>query len=696
MKLSLSFLLLLFLVFCSCTNKKTGDADGLTGRHSAIVTFENARIRCGFQSQEKEQYTVQCQTAVVDASGNEILATEVAEGVNLRWDAPKVLTGSEVQDLSCTDDLLTQTCKLSLEEGLSSKIGFYLQVEKAGLSKTETDSVLLPYSVGTIGFIPQAPIQYAKLTTQLQDTASPVGFQSIELDPTQMKFSDLQAMCAVGEKIYFSTNSFIYILEKGKIKIYAGSMNPDDLNNLSGRLRLQFTSYITSFSCSANALYVKSPDSKYYRIQAEGPVQIVLDPKSTGETLNESSLMVKTKDGSTFTLGVQGTVNKKDSKGVNTVFASGLHLPQQIQMLEDGSLLVLELAPGFKGITRIDSNGGKTIVFNESFYKGFVEGALAQNTSFSEINSLSHDAAGNLYLLDNGQHSIFKIDTTGKVYRIATNLDKVDSIAVTSVGVLYLAESIHNRIRALSPSGMFSTVLENIFAVSLAVGADDSLFISAQLAHKVMKLNSAGVLSVVAGTGVQGYSGDNGPALGAKLSLPDSIAVSSDGSLVISDQHHSFYQVLRLVNSSGIITTIAGGGTVLTINTEAVSERPAKNYTLVGSAQITFGETGKIYATAGLGLYVLKLQADKSYSMQRLVGGKSEQDCGTGVIEKKVKGEDLEKNLQVTLSSLCTGNPVALSFQDSCSNGQASLYYSQFLNYNGATANIVKVSYPCH
>jgi hypothetical protein len=68
---------------------------------------------------------------------------------------------------------------------------------------------------------------------------------------------------------------------------------------------------------------------------------------------------------------------------------------------------------------------------------------------------------------------------------------------------------------------------------------------------------SNGVLTTIAGTGTQGYSGDNGPAASAQLSNPSGIAVDSAGNIYFADVGN---QVIRKI-SKGVITTVAGNGT---------------------------------------------------------------------------------------------------------------------------------------
>lgn len=83
-----------------------------------------------------------------------------------------------------------------------------------------------------------------------------------------------------------------------------------------------------------------------------------------------------------------------------------------------------------------------------------------------------------------------------------------------------------------------------------------NLFLSRR--NRVRKITPDGVISTVAGTGEYGYSGDNGPAVTARLASPTGLAVNDAGDLFIADGGNS---VVRKVTPGGIITTFAGGGT---------------------------------------------------------------------------------------------------------------------------------------
>jgi hypothetical protein len=91
----------------------------------------------------------------------------------------------------------------------------------------------------------------------------------------------------------------------------------------------------------------------------------------------------------------------------------------------------------------------------------------------------------------------------------------------------------------------------------VAVGSDGSIYVAEFASPRVRKIDSAGIITTVAGSGQTGYSGDGGPATEAELNRPASIALGPDGNIYIADSGN---HCIRKVDRAGIITTVAGNG----------------------------------------------------------------------------------------------------------------------------------------
>ena len=93
---------------------------------------------------------------------------------------------------------------------------------------------------------------------------------------------------------------------------------------------------------------------------------------------------------------------------------------------------------------------------------------------------------------------------------------------------------------------------------AVAVDGAGNIYFVDNYIVRVRKVSVNGVITTVAGTGTPGSSGDGGPAALATLGNPSGIAVDASGNLFIAD---AFYNRVRKVSTSGIITTVAGNGT---------------------------------------------------------------------------------------------------------------------------------------
>lgn len=102
------------------------------------------------------------------------------------------------------------------------------------------------------------------------------------------------------------------------------------------------------------------------------------------------------------------------------------------------------------------------------------------------------------------------------------------------------------------------TVAMPLLPSSVAFDAAGNLYFADTNRHEVYESSLAGVLSVVAGDGVQGFSGDGGAATNAELNSPQGVAVGPDGTLYIADTGNGRVRAV----SGGVMTTFAGNGSV--------------------------------------------------------------------------------------------------------------------------------------
>ena len=92
---------------------------------------------------------------------------------------------------------------------------------------------------------------------------------------------------------------------------------------------------------------------------------------------------------------------------------------------------------------------------------------------------------------------------------------------------------------------------------SLAIDTAGNVFVADAFNHRIRKISPRGDITILVGTGEAGADGDGGPAADARLRLPLGVAVDSAGTLYIADTYN---HRIRKVTSEGIISTIAGTG----------------------------------------------------------------------------------------------------------------------------------------
>ena len=93
---------------------------------------------------------------------------------------------------------------------------------------------------------------------------------------------------------------------------------------------------------------------------------------------------------------------------------------------------------------------------------------------------------------------------------------------------------------------------------SVAIDTAGNIYIADQHNQRIRKVDTGGVMTVIAGVGLTGYSGDNGAAINAKLNNPVSVATDTFGNIFIADYGNN---CIRKINTAGVITTVAGTGT---------------------------------------------------------------------------------------------------------------------------------------
>jgi uncharacterized protein (TIGR03437 family) len=153
-------------------------------------------------------------------------------------------------------------------------------------------------------------------------------------------------------------------------------------------------------------------------------------------------------------------------------------------------------------------------------------------------------------------------------------LQKPTGVVLDSRHNLYIASGTNHVVQMVSTDGVITAVagtgasgssgdggpaIQALLRdpVSLVVDPSGNLYVADPEDNKIRRIAANGTISTFAGTGVQGFSGDGGPAAAAELSSPSAVAVDPYGAIVIADTGNNR---VRRVTSDGVIDTIAGTG----------------------------------------------------------------------------------------------------------------------------------------
>lgn len=208
-------------------------------------------------------------------------------------------------------------------------------------------------------------------------------------------------------------------------------------------------------------------------------------------------------------------------------------------------------------------------------------------------SGVAYDASGTLYLADTGKHVLLKVTTAGVLTTVAGTgtqgfdgdagpatsalLDSPTGVALDASGNLYLADSHNHRIRrvdaasgnistfagtgtaASGPDGLSAAATAIDLPTALAFDSAGDLFFADARAHLIRRIDHvSGLVTTVAGNGVQGYAGEGGLATAASLDAPEGLAIDAAGDVYLSDTHNQ--RVRRIDGKTGVITTVAGTG----------------------------------------------------------------------------------------------------------------------------------------
>jgi sugar lactone lactonase YvrE len=266
-----------------------------------------------------------------------------------------------------------------------------------------------------------------------------------------------------------------------------------------------------------------------------------------------------------------------------------LNTPNEIVADNEGNIFVSDRSNN--RIRKINTLGTiSTFAGNGS--AGFSgDGGQATNAEIYLPTGMVLDQSGNLFFSDEFNNRIRMINSIGIITTVigigtpgfsgdggqatAAEIYQPYGLTFDNSGNLYFSDTYNQRVRKVNSNGIISTIAGNGIAsfsgdggqatsasihspFGLTIDEFDNLYIADRVNNCIRKVNTLGIISTIAGNGTQGFSGDGGQSTLAELHYPSGINFDALGNLYVTDV---FNMRIRMINTVGIITTIAGNGT---------------------------------------------------------------------------------------------------------------------------------------
>ncbi|MDR3678844.1 MAG: T9SS type A sorting domain-containing protein [Flavipsychrobacter sp.] len=269
---------------------------------------------------------------------------------------------------------------------------------------------------------------------------------------------------------------------------------------------------------------------------------------------------------------------------VITTAAVGMANPYGIATDDSGNVYICDY--GTACVKKLNKAGIVTTFAGNGIFAYSGDGGPATSASIFEVVSVAVDKHHNVYIADGQSAVIRKVNPSGIISTFAgtgtrghsgdggpataAKLNFPQGVAVDDVGNVYVADGFNYDVRKIDTTGIITTFAgtgTSGFTADGAVATMAKLTMPTGVAtdhngnvyiadvSMVRRVNAIGILTTVAGNDSSGYSGDGGPATSALLSYVEGLTIDAAGNIFIADEDNN---VIRKVDNSGIITTVAG------------------------------------------------------------------------------------------------------------------------------------------
>ena len=259
--------------------------------------------------------------------------------------------------------------------------------------------------------------------------------------------------------------------------------------------------------------------------------------------------------------------------------SSGLAGPTGVFADAVGNIYIADI--GNQRIREVTAAGNINTIAGNGTYGFSGDGGPATLASFRNPTGIALDDTGNIYIADVFNNRIRKINKSGIITTIAgdgiagfsgdggsatsAELYYPTGLAIDRADNIYIADEDNNRIRKVDRNGIITTIAGNgiggysgdggpattaelNFPGGVAVDKQNNIYIADASNNRIRLVDPQGIISTIAGIGKAGYSGDGELALGAKLNNPTGLALDASGNVIVGDAFN--FRVRKLTKIS--------------------------------------------------------------------------------------------------------------------------------------------------
>jgi len=281
--------------------------------------------------------------------------------------------------------------------------------------------------------------------------------------------------------------------------------------------------------------------------------------------------------------GADGGAEKTPEGAIGTDVQ--LNHPTDLAEMPDGSIMLM--AWHNHKLRQIDPSTGRVRIVCGAGAGFAGDGGPAAMALFKQPKALEIDALGNMYILDQQNFRIRRIDTSGNIETIAGN----GTQGTEGDGGL-ATDAMLNFEAGSNPEPSGGMLIDG-----------RKLYIADTLSDRLRVVDlDTGIIDAFAGTGVAGFSGDGGPAIDAQFDKPRDIEIGPEGDLYVADTDNSRVRAIDV--STGIIRTVVGTGE---LGLDPDEGRLATETALRRPFGLSFDHDGNLYVSDTINSRILRV-----------------------------------------------------------------------------------------